>query len=471
MKLHNSLSKIRLVSSFPVFCGSALLPQRETSFYRAKIAKERKDSCQHFAWLHGRVVHIVLPLLMTLSTAATFAQPPSATPREEKLLNGLKLIMFDAPASDKVTVKVRVHAGSAFDPQGKEGLMKLLAANIFPNAEAREFFSDLGGSLEIQSNYDYIQVNASSKPDDFLQMLQTVANAVANVDIDKETTAKLKAEQLKVIQSLVADPTYIADQAAAARLLGTFPYGRPADGTATSVGKIDYADLLEAKQRFFTSDNATILIAGKFDKDLAYRAVRRYFGAWLKSDKRVPWTFKQPDDPPAGVQVVESPSADRFEVRFITRGTSRSSNDLAAYRIAARVIENRLRSQMPATANGSIAVENRDHVLPGTFMIRFSGNKDGSMPRIEANDIVTKALSTSVTDAEFQTAKQSALSELEKSDINDRWLDVDTYKSLTPSAFQTRAASVSLSNVQDVLLRLKSQPLAAVVVSSNKSSE
>ena len=76
--------------------------------------------------------NLVLPLLITLTAASAFSQSPS--PREEKLLNGLKLIMFDAPASDKVTLKVRIHAGSAFDPQGKEGLMKLLAANIFPYA-------------------------------------------------------------------------------------------------------------------------------------------------------------------------------------------------------------------------------------------------------------------------------------------------------------------------------------------------
>ena len=414
---------------------------------------------------------LVLPILIAVTAASALSQSPSVTPREEKLLNGLKLILFDAPTSDKVTVKVRVHAGSAFDPQGKEGLMKLLAANIFPNPEAKEFFSDLGGDLLVESNYDYIQVNASSRPDDFLQMLQTVANAVVNVDIAKETTAKLKAEQLKTIQSLASDPAYIADQAAAARLFGTFPYGRPIDGTSASIATIDFADLLDARHRFFTSDNATVLIAGKIDKDLAYRAVRRYFGAWIKSDKRVPSTFKQPDEPPAGVQMIESPLADRFEVRFATRGTSRSSNALAAYNIAAAVIEDRLKTQMPAGASGTVKVESIDHVLPGSLVIRFSGTKQTGVAKVEANDIVSKALSTSVTDAEFQKAKPLGTGRLVEYNIYDRWLDVDTFKSETPDAFNKRIASVSLANVQDVMARLKAQPIAAVVVSSNKPSE
>ena len=59
--------------------------------------------------------------------------------------------------------------------------MRMLADNIFPNEAAREFFTeDLGGSLEIVTNYDYIQINASSKPDQFLTMLETLASAVSN---------------------------------------------------------------------------------------------------------------------------------------------------------------------------------------------------------------------------------------------------------------------------------------------------
>ena len=64
--------------------------------------------------------------------------------------------------------------------------MKLLTANIFPNAEIKEYFrDDLGGNLNIESNYDYIQVSASAKPDQLLTMLETVSTAVVNLPIDK----------------------------------------------------------------------------------------------------------------------------------------------------------------------------------------------------------------------------------------------------------------------------------------------
>src|SRR6187399_3315409 len=112
-------------------------------------------------------------LSLTISTSVLFGQTPMSAPKQEKLLNGLKVLMWSDAKADKVAIKIRIHSGSAFDPQGKEGLMQMLANNLFPNEQAsRDFFAeDLGGSIEIITNYDYIQINASSRPDAFVTML------------------------------------------------------------------------------------------------------------------------------------------------------------------------------------------------------------------------------------------------------------------------------------------------------------
>jgi predicted Zn-dependent peptidase len=89
-------------------------------------------------------------------------RPGGPAPRQEKLLNGLKVLMWSDPAATEVRVSIRVHSGSAFDPQGKEGVMQLLADSIFPTAASKSFFTeDLGGGIEVITNYDYIQVNGA----------------------------------------------------------------------------------------------------------------------------------------------------------------------------------------------------------------------------------------------------------------------------------------------------------------------
>src|SRR6478735_10142766 len=91
--------------------------------------------------------------LALLSFPAQAQRPGSSTPRQEKLLNGLKVLLWSDPAATEVRVSIRVHSGSAFDPQGKEGVMQLLADNIFPTADSKSFFSeDLGGNIEVITN-------------------------------------------------------------------------------------------------------------------------------------------------------------------------------------------------------------------------------------------------------------------------------------------------------------------------------
>src|SRR5262245_44449526 len=77
-----------------------------------------------------------------------------AAPREQKLLNGLRLLVWNEPTADKLTLKLRIHSGAAFDPKNKMGVMALLGDITFPSDQSRAFFSeDLNGNLEITTAY------------------------------------------------------------------------------------------------------------------------------------------------------------------------------------------------------------------------------------------------------------------------------------------------------------------------------
>ncbi|MFN6963314.1 MAG: M16 family metallopeptidase [Pyrinomonadaceae bacterium] len=408
-------------------------------------------------------------LLLSLAAPALF---PQATAKQEKLLNGLKVVMLADQRSPRVELRLRIHSGSAFDPQGKEGVMRLLAANIFPTEVAREYFKeDLGGDLEVVTGYDFIQINASSTPENLLSLIETVANAVTNPAIDRETTARLKSELLAEVERSSKDAAAVADAAAAKRLLGTFPYGRPAAGTAASLQKIDFADLIEARQRFLAADNATLVLAGRFDRTFAFRAVRRSFGSWLKADKLAPSTFRQPDDPEGGVESVDSPSADAFEVRIAMRGTARSSTDLAAVEIAARILESRLRSQVPAEFRESVRVAHRPHTLPGTLIIGFGGTRAATGNKLEASELISRALRAPVADAEFQSAKAAFLEAWNGLPLADRWLDIDTYKLDAIERENARFAATTLADVQAAIDRIQKLPSAAVVVTAQAKGQ
>ncbi|MGQ0541921.1 MAG: M16 family metallopeptidase [Blastocatellia bacterium] len=419
---------------------------------------------------------IVVSLLFALLSNAAFAQKTGPKPpRQEKLLNGLKVLIWSGPASQMATVKVRIHAGSSFDPQSKEGVMKMLAEAIFPNRDARDFYrDDLGGGLEIISNYDYIQINAWSRPAEFLTMIETLAGAISSPQIDKDTTAAVKTSALNALREKQKDSSYMADEAIAKRLFGTFPYGRPEFGTEDSLAKIDFADLRFSYDRLFGADNATIAISGNVNSDIAYRAVRRYFGAWLKSDKRVPSTFRQPEAPESGFQNVVSPETDVSEIRFAVRGLERADKDHAASRVFAFIFEERLKAKVPAEHRSNIFVRNYARILPGSVVIgigKIKASDTTATPNIEANIIVSQALGEKITDAEFASAKQATLSRYESTDIADRWLDVDTFRIVSAKAEQDSFTNVTLADVQRVADRLRAAPMAAILMTPPKPAE
>lgn len=411
-------------------------------------------------------------LVVSAVSVAAFPQTATIAPKRETLLNGLKVLMWSDLKADKVSVKIRIHAGSAFDPQGKEGVMRLLADNIFPNETIREFFAqDLGGSLDVTTNYDYIQIDATSDPANVLTMLETLSSSISNPTIDKETTAKLKSALAARIKTIETDPAYVADRATARRLFATFPYGRPQFGTEDSVKKLDFADVIDAKQRFMTADNATIAVSGNFERQLVFKAVRRYFGGWLKSDKRVPSTFRQPDEPPTGLLTIASPNIDVSAVRFAARGPSRSDKDFAAATIFAAVLEARLKSRVPSAFRDKVFVRNEAHVLPGSIVIGFSAGKNdigSGNGKVEATGLISKVLAEALTDAEYYASRSAVSAEWAKRPVELFWLDIDTYKTNSADADRKIFDVVTLADVRSFAEKFKLSPMVSVLVNTPK---
>lgn len=409
-------------------------------------------------------IAVIALLLISLVAPVIFSQ----TPREEKLLNGLKVLMWPDAKADKVTVRIRVHSGSAFDPQGKEGLMQMLANNLFPNQEVRDYFAeDLGGRLDVTCNYDYIQVDASAKPEFLLQMIGTVAGAVTTPPIDRPTTVTLRDMQIAKVKELEAGIDYIADRAVAKRLLGDFPYGRPQMGTAASLQKIEYADLVDARQRFMNADNATMTISGNFDRKYAYLAIRRLLGPWQKADRKVPSTFRQADDPPAAVMTIPSPKPDAWAIRMAMRGAARGDKEFAPSLVFAAVLESRLKAADPAQRASNVSVVSETHLLPGLVTIGFgSASKDASGTKIEAGDLVSKALAAPVTAAEFQSVLPELRSQWSSRPVERFWLDADTLRIGDLEGYRKAFESVTLNDVNAFAEKLRRRPVATVIVNT-----
>ncbi|MGI8788362.1 MAG: M16 family metallopeptidase [Pyrinomonadaceae bacterium] len=405
---------------------------------------------------------------LILLTGVSFAAAQivkSSQPRQEKLLNGLKVLLWNEPTADKVTVKLRINSGAAFDTLDKEGTMALLGDILFPDESAKEFFrEDLGGSLVVETNYDYIQINATGDADQVVTILETIAKAVTKPTIDKETTAKVRAARLEKIKELEKNPSYLADQIVAKRLFGDYPYGKSAEGTSASLQKIDFADLLLAKQRFLTADNATLAVSGSAKPDYVYKAVRQLFGGWEKADKKIPATFAEPAAPDTKFFLIKTEINNASELRFAFRGMARSDKDVYAAQIAARVLQNRLQKK----DGDKVSLRQNSYFLPGLIVVKFSDWDKSSLKIAGADvslpenflDYVEDLLRPNITADEYETAKSEITKDSNNQNQIDSRLDADTFR----LAAKTDAQTTSLADAQRVLERWRKEAVVRTLL-------
>jgi len=410
-------------------------------------------------------------LTLILFTLATFSLAQNINfddPREEKLLNDLKVLIWKQPNEGKVSVKLRIHSGAAFDPKDKMGTMALLSEILFPEEGIKTFFEeDLEGKLEVIITYDYIQINATGKEDELVSVLETIAPAVLDPTIDKDLTKKVRERQYAKVKNLEKDAGYVADRAAAKKLLGDFPYGRPLEGSTESLQKVDFADIIQAKQRFLTSDNATLTITGNVKTSFAYRAARRLFGGWTKSNQKIPSSFRLPGKPDTTFAPVPNEGKNKIDLVHAINGVSRRDRDYFSSRILEKILVSR--TKMDGDTAGS-AIRQDSHLLKGIYFMKAQLELEGVDPAQEnvgigkVGNLFKLFLKNRISGQEFSSAKSAVLAELRKKDAADFWLDIDTYKLESVKNEMKLLSSVELKDIQTLADKLANETHVAVVM-------
>lgn len=410
-------------------------------------------------------------LLASSATGAAQGTPPGE-PRREQLLNGLNVLFWQRAGDPLVLLKLRIHSGAAFDLAGKAGTMALLSDALFPDPTTRDYFTEeLGGRIEVTTDYDAINITLTGRAAEFERIVDLLRPALVNTPLVPETITKLRDARIKVVSEAGIAPTTVADRAIAARLYGDFPYGRPSAGSPEALSGLVRADLIYARDRFLSPNNATLVVIGGLEERRAMRALRQLLGAWRKSDRIVPATFRQPDAPDARTLVFDLPGAETAEIRLAARSVSRSDRDAAAVAVLALLARDRWQAAIPDLAKSAFFVRNEAHVLPGMFVMGASVRTGDAARTLSAARSVLRQLATApTTTAEFERAKSEAVAVFNKQleqpeSIADVWLDMETFK-LSTVADQLRALSqLTAADVQRVAAKLfRDAPLASVAL-------
>lgn len=375
-------------------------------------------------------------LLALLTSSVGAAAQTAPEPRREQLLNGLRVLLWNTPGPGNVTIKLRLHSGAAFDLTGKSGLMALLGDALFSDPTTREYFvEELGGNVEVTSDFDRINVTLSGDSSKFERMIELLGTALISTDLTPEVVGRLREARVKMARDLNVSPALLADRAVAARLFGDYPYGRPLSGSPETLARVERTDLMRARERFLNPNNATLAIVGPVDERRAVRALKQLLGNWRKSETIVPTTFRQPEAPDARTLVVDLSGAETVEIRLAARGLARSDRDAAAAALLALAARDLWQARQPEMAKTAHFVRHEEHQLPGMFVLGASVPvSDAAATLARARDVLlTLAKGGGVTPEMLERVRGEAVAELSKQlerpeSAADLWLDADTFQ-------------------------------------------
>ncbi len=264
------------------------------------------------------------------------ATPASAT-KIQKVVSpsGIEAWLVEEHAVPMIAVDFAFVGGAAHDPAGREGLANLLSTLLDEGAgdlNSQAFqtkLEDLSVEFAFHDERDRFSGEMKTLSEHRDEAFGLLALALQKPRFDKEAVERMRVQAIAGIRSSAKNPEAIASRAWGEAIFPGHPYGRPAEGTETSVAAITIDDLKAAHKRIFTRKGLKIAVVGDIDAATLAPILDRVF-APLPAEGTLPEVAEVV--PKTGLTVTRAAAVPQAVIRFGGIGPKRADPDfIAAY--------------------------------------------------------------------------------------------------------------------------------------------
>jgi zinc protease len=202
------------------------------------------------------------------------------------LENGLDVVVIPDRRVPVATHMIWYRNGSADDPMGQSGIAHFLEHLMFkgtqkhPAGESSKVVSGLGGQENAFTSFDYTAYFQRVAKEHLGTMMEYEADRMANLLIDEAVVAPERDVVLEERRMRVeTDPAAQLSEAMAAALFIHHPYGNPIIGWMHEIEGLTREHALAYYGRFYTPENAILVVAGDVTMDEVRRLAERTYGA------------------------------------------------------------------------------------------------------------------------------------------------------------------------------------------------
>lgn len=364
---------------------------------------------------------------ITLSMAAlsVLASTPENTSKVARatLDNGLKVIVVPNPMAPTVTTIMNYHVGSHEAPAGFPGMAHAQEHMMFRGAKGLSadqisaIAAAMGGDFNADTQQDVTQY-FFTVPSQYMDVaLNLEAVRMRSVlDSDALWHKERGAIEKEVGRDLSA-PTYVVYTKLLKRMFAGTPYADDALGSKASFDKTTGAMLKSFYDKWYTPNNATLIISGDVDPTQALVTVKKLFADIPAHDL--------PKRPEIKLQAVDTtaihtPTDQPYGLAFLAyRLPGFSSDDYAATQVLAQVLSNHrgpLYSQLVPTGKALDAGFELDGMRPagiGFGAVAFAPGADTKDLTKHARKIL-QTIGKKGVDADLVTAAKRQLATQEE---------------------------------------------------------
>ncbi|MCK9684632.1 M16 family metallopeptidase [Scleromatobacter humisilvae] len=224
--------------------------------------------------------------------------------QEYRLANGLQILLFPDAGQSTTSVNITYRVGSRFEGQGEFGMAHLLEHLQFKGTPSHRDIPDEFARRGVRYN-GTTTVDRTSYVAGFNANDDTLAWTLA-LEADRMRNSFIARADLDKEMSVVRnefergenDPVSVLTKRVTSAAYTWHAYGHVPIGPRSDIENVPIENLQAFYHRWYRPDNATLLIAGKFDRDAALRLVARDFGPIARPPEAMtpPYTVEPAQD-------------------------------------------------------------------------------------------------------------------------------------------------------------------------------
>ena len=204
---------------------------------------------------------------------------------QSRLENGLDIVVIPDHRAPVVTHMIWYRNGSADDPLGKSGIAHFLEHLMFKGTTANpagrfsDLVSDLGGQENAFTSNDFTAYFQRIPKEHLAVCMEYEADRMKNLVLTDDVVAPERNVVLEERRMRTeSDPGEILDEAMQAAVYTSHPYGKPVIGWAHEIESLDRGDAFNYYERFYTPENAILIVAGDVDPQATIDLAKEIYG-------------------------------------------------------------------------------------------------------------------------------------------------------------------------------------------------